>query len=120
MEIIAILAVLVLIWLFWQLVQAKRFTRFKQLISDELKDKVIADIKQELEDTRCDEYPNNNSHEEATIFYWTQYKSRILHAALAREIVDHQWLVNTNNLKNAQHLFFVERHYLPQPEKAET
>lgn len=115
MEIIAVLALLVLAWLIWQLVQAKRFTRFKQQISTELKDKVISNIKEELNDTRCDEFPNNECHEEATLLYWTQYKSRILHAALAREIIDHQWLERTGNLKNAQHLFFIERHHLPQP-----
>jgi len=118
MEIIATLASLALmslVWLTWQLVKAKRFTRFKQQIINELKDKVIADIKVELEETRCEEFPNNDSHQVATLFYWTQYKSRILHAALSRDIIDQQWLIETGNLRNAQHLFFIERQYLPLP-----
>ena len=113
MEIIVTLAVLSLVWLLWQLVKAKRFTRFKLLIANQLTEKVVADIKRELAETRCDDFPNNECHEEATLLYWTQYKSRILHAALAREIIDQQWLVDEGNLKNAQHLFFIERQYLP-------
>lgn len=115
MEIIATLALLSLIWLLWQLVKAKRFTRFKQQIDSELKDKVIANIIEELALTRCEQFPNNDCHQEATIMYWTQYKSRILHAALAREIIDQQWLVDTGNLRNAQHLFFIERQHIPLP-----
>ena len=115
MEIIATLALLSLIWLLWQLVKAKRFTRFKQQIDSELKDKVIANIIEELALTRCEQFPNNDCHQEPTIMYWTQYKSRILHAALAREIIDQQWLIDTGNLRNAQHLFFIERQHIPLP-----
>jgi len=86
MQIIVVLALAAMVWLIWQLIKAKRFTRFKQKIEDELKEKVIA---------RC------------------QYKSRILHAALQREIITEQWLRDSGNLRNAQHLFFVERQYLP-------
>jgi len=113
MEIIATLALLLLLWLIWQLVKAKRFTRFKAQIDRELKDKVIANILEELAKTRSEVFPNNECHQSATCFYWTQYKSRILHAALDREIIDQQWLKDTGNLRNAQHLFFIERHYLP-------
>ncbi|MBU2894408.1 hypothetical protein KO495_13940 [Colwellia sp. D2M02] len=113
MEIIALLALLALLWLIWQLVKAKRFTRFKQLIDRELKSQVIDNIIAELEETRSDVYPNNACHQEATIAFWTQYKSRILHAALQREIIDQQWLKDSGNLRNAQHLFHVERQYLP-------
>ena len=120
MEIIAILALLSLVWLLWQLVKAKRFTRFKQQIESELKDKVIANIIEELALTRCEQFPNNDCHQTATLAYWTQYKSRILHAALAREIIDQQWLIDSGNLRNAQHLFFIERQYLPLPSQAET
>ncbi len=113
MEIKAILASLSLLWLIWQLIKAKRFTRFKQQIDKELKEKVILNIKEELEETRCEQRPNNDYHQEATLFYWTQYKSRILHAALQREIIDQQWLTDNGNLRNAQHLFFIERQHLP-------
>ncbi len=111
MQIIAVLALATLAWLIWQLIKAKKFNRFKQQIENELKDKVIANILEELEETRSDIFPNNDCHIQATIFYWTQYKSRILHAALQREIVTEQWLKDTGNLRNAQHLFYVESRF---------
>jgi len=113
MEIIATLALLSLLWLVWQLVKAKRFTRFKRQIDTELKPKVVASIIEGLEETRCEQLPNNDCHQAACLFYWTQYKSRILHAALENDIIDQQWLIDTGNLRNAQHLFFIERQYLP-------
>lgn len=113
MEFIAILALASLSWLVWQLVKAKRFNRFKQQIEDELKERVINNIIEELNETRSELYPNNDSHQAATIFFWTQYKSRILHAALQREIINKQWLENSGNLRNAQHLFHIEQQYLP-------
>ena len=72
MQIIALLAIASLLWLIWQLIRAKRFTRFKQKIEDELKDKVIAHIIEELNETRSEMYPNNECHQEATLFYWCQ------------------------------------------------
>jgi hypothetical protein len=113
MQIIALLALASLAWLIWQLIKAKRFTHFKQKIEEELKEKVIASIIEELRDKRSEAFPNNNCHQEATIYYWCQYKSRILHAALQREIISEQWLKDSGNLRNAQHLFFVENKYLP-------
>jgi hypothetical protein len=113
MQIIAILALVSMAWLIWQLVKAKRYTRFKQRIEDELKEKVVASIIEELAEKRCTTFPNNDCHQEATIFYWCQYKSRLLQAALQREIITEQWLKDTGNLRNAQHLFYVEREHLP-------
>lgn len=107
------LALIPLLWLIWQLIKAKRFTRFKEKIAEELKDKVIASIIEDLEQSRCDIFPNNDSHKAATIYYWTQYKSRLLQTALQREIITEQWLKDSGNLRNAQHLFHVERQYLP-------
>ena len=112
MQIIVILAIASLMWLIWQLIKAKRFTRFKQKIEDELKDKVITSIKEELNESRCTTFPNNECHQAATLYYWCQYKSRILQAALQREIITEQWLKDSGNLRNAQHLFHVEREYL--------
>jgi hypothetical protein len=112
MQIIVILALASLLWLIWQLIKAKRFTCFKQKIEDELKDKVIESIKEELNNNRSETFPNNDCHQAATLFYWCQYKSRILHAALQREIITEQWLKDSGNLRNAQHLFYVERQYL--------
>lgn len=117
MQIIAVLALASLAWLFWQLIKAKRFTRFKQKIEDELKEKVIASIIEELCDKRSEVFPNNDCHKEATILYWTQYKSRILQAALQREIITEQWLKDSGNLRNAQHLFYIEKEYLPYFDK---
>jgi len=113
MQIIAVLALAAMAWLIWQLVKAKRFTRFKQKIEDELKDKVIKSIIDELTQNRSDIFPNNDCHQLATIFYWTQYKSRILHAALQREVITEQWLKDSGNLRNAQHLFYIEQQFLP-------
>ncbi len=113
MQIIAVIALISLVWLIWQLIKAKRFTRFKQRIEDELKDKVVTSIIEELNNSRSDVFPNNDCHKEATIFYWTQYKSRILHAALQREIITKQWLKDSGNLQNAQHLFHIENAFLP-------
>ena len=117
MQIIVVLALASMVWLIWQLIKAKRFTRFKQKIEDELKEKVIASIIEELCANRSEAFPNNDCHKEATILYWTQYKSRILHAALQREIITEQWLKDSGNLRNAQHLFYVERAYLPSSNK---
>ena len=119
MEIIATLALLSLVWLSWQLVKAKKFTRFKQHIGSELKEQVIANIIEELTLTRSEQLPNNDCHQTATLLYWTQYKSRILHAALQREIIDQQWLIESGNMRNAQHLFFIERQYLPLPSQSD-
>jgi len=113
MQIIAVLALAALAWLIWQLIKAKRFTRFKQKIEEELKEKVIASIIEELRENSSETFPNNKCHQEATIYYWCQYKSRILHAALQREIITEQWLKDSGNIRNAQHLFFVENKYLP-------
>ena len=112
MEIIIIIAFMALAWLIWQLTRAKRFTKFKMLIEQEIKPKVIAEILNELNKTRSDEFPNNEIHQQATILYWTQYKARILQAALQRGIIDKKWLEDTGNLRNSQHLFHIEQHRL--------
>lgn len=115
MELILLLAIFglgALAWLIWQLLRAKNFTRFKQTLEQEIKPKVIAHIIDELNETRSELFPNTQTHQEATIYFWCQYKSRILQAALEREIIDKQWLTATGNLRNSQHLFHVERHLL--------
>lgn len=109
MEIIVVIAVLFLAWLIWQLMRAKHFTQFKRLIVKELKPKVIESIIDEMVQTRSEQLPNSPSHQEATIRYWSASTGRILQAALMREIVDQQWLKETGNLRNSQHLFHVER-----------
>lgn len=111
-EIIIVLAALFLAWLIWQLMRAKHFTQFKRTIQSELKSKVIADIIEEMEQTRTTERPNTLIHQEATISYWSASSGRILQAALLREIVDENWLKETGNWRNSQHLFHVEAHLL--------
>jgi hypothetical protein len=113
-EFIIVVGVLFLLWLLWQLARAKRFTRFKHLIVTELKPQVIASIIEELEQTRSEQYPNNQAHQDATILYWSSSKAKILQAALLREIIDEQWLKDSGNLRNSQHLFYIEKHLMHQ------
>ena len=89
--------------------RAKHFTQFKRQIMQELKPKVIADIVDEMAQTRSEQLPNTPAHQEATISYWGASAGRILQAALMREIINEQWLKETGNLRNSQHLFHVER-----------
>ena len=111
-NIVFFFAIAVILWMAWLLVKAKRFTKFKQRIEEELKPKVIANILAELEENRSEVFPNNEAHQHATIYYWSQYKARILQAALQREIISTQWLKDTGNLRNSQHLFHVEQEHL--------
>lgn len=111
MEYLALIALCLWCWLIWQLVNAKRFTRFKTLLRTELKDRVIADIIRELDESRSAQLPNTDAHVQATIYYWTHYTVRILQAALQREIISEQWLKATGNWRNSQHLMSIERHY---------
>jgi hypothetical protein len=109
LEIIVVIAVLFLAWLIWQLMRAKHFTRFRRQVMQELKPKVIANIIEEMEQTRSEQLPNNSVHQEAAIYYWSASAGRVLQAALMREIIDEKWLKETGNLRNSQHLFHVER-----------
>jgi hypothetical protein len=111
-EVLILLPLAALLWLFWQLKQAKRFTAFKRVLEQEIKPKLVSHIIQELEQTRSELLPNNQVHKKATIYYWCQYKGRILQGALDREIIDNQWLKDTGNWRNSQHLFHIEQHLL--------
>ena len=111
-DIFTVFAGAILLWMAWLLVKAKRFTKFKQQIEQELKPKVVADIFAELSASRSELFPNNEIHQQATVYYWTQYKARILQAALQREIISQQWLKDTGNLRNSQHLFHIEQEHL--------
>lgn len=112
MEIIVILAVLVLVWFAWQLARAKRFTRFKRYIETELKPQVVANILADLEKNRSEQCPNGDAHQQATVYYWTECKARILQAALTQEIITEAWLKESGNWRSCQHLFFIEQHKL--------
>ena len=93
----------------WQLWRAKQFTHFKAYINNELKRKVIDDIKQEMILTRSETLPNNDCHQQATIVYWTASIGRILQAALMREIITDQWLKAHGYYRHSRHLFFIEQ-----------
>ncbi len=108
-EFFVVVAIAILFWFCWQLIKAKRFTKFKQCLELEIKPKVFSHIIDELNETRSTLLPNNEVHQQATLYFWGQYKVRILQAALTRDIIDEQWLKDTGNIKNSQHLFFIER-----------
>ena len=105
---ISIAALALLIWMAWLLFKAKQFTRFKRMIESDLKPQVIEKLTSELEQNKSNKTPNNDAHIKATIFYWCEYTSRILQAALAYQVIDQQWLIETGNLRNCQHLFHIE------------
>ena len=92
--------------------RAKHFSQFNQQIKQELTPKVIDSIIEEMAQTRCDKFPNTQVHQEATIAYWSASTARVLQAALMRDIIDEQWLKDTGNLRNSQHLFHIEQHLM--------
>lgn len=107
----ATLAIAILLWFSWQLFQAKRFTRFKKQVNEELKPKVIAHLRAQLEQERCEIYPNTDSHIEASIAYWSQYPVRIVQLAFAQKIIDQSWLEQTGNIRPCQHLYHVQHQF---------
>lgn len=109
--IITSLSLLFLFWIIWQFIQAKKFTQFKNFVNSELKEKVIVAIKNDLIEHRNDDYPNNQAHIDATIYYWTQYPIRILQAALKYEVIDEKWLIESKNIRNSQHLSYIQRQF---------
>lgn len=112
MEVIAIICWCVLLWLVWQLWQARRFNTFKKYVITELKPKVIEAIKDDLLKTRTETFPNNSTHQEATILYWSQYPSRVVQSALEFEVITEQWLKESGNLRHCQHLFHIEQSFM--------
>ncbi|WP_181901690.1 hypothetical protein [Thalassotalea euphylliae] len=114
MEILALAAAILLIWMAWQLYRAKSFNRFKREIMTSLKPKVLAHLEQRLIEERSELTPNNQAHIDASQFYWGQYPSRVLQAALHWQIIDDDWLVRTGNKRYSQHLFFVEQDKLAE------
>lgn len=99
-------------WLAWQLVKAKQFTRFKLYLIKDIKPQVKQSIIEQLHDERSDVFPNNEEHQKATCYYWTQYPVRVLQWALAHNILTEQQLKQEKQWRNCQHLFYVEQAYL--------
>lgn len=112
MEIIVVLAIGMILFLLWQLYRAKQFNRFKQRIESEITPQLIKHITTQLLASRCQLLPNTQAHIDASIIFWTCSKARVLQAALAQEIIDDNWLINTGNYRNCQHLFFIEKEFL--------
>jgi len=108
-EIFAVIALAIILWMVWQLFRARKFNHFKGVINRELKPMVIAQIKDNMIEYRSDIFPNCAAHEQATIYYWCQYPSRILQAAIVWQLIDKDWLRKTGNIRNYQHLFFIEK-----------
>lgn len=111
-EIFAIAAVMLITWMAWQLYRAKRFNRFKRQIITEVKPLVAKHVAQMLVESRDEQTPNTDAHIHACQYYWTQYVSRTLQAALHWQLIDEQWLKRTGNIRNCQHLFYIERNKL--------
>lgn len=109
MEVIAVLAAAALVWMSWQLYRAKQFNKFKQAINTELKPRVIAYLKQELVETRSELTPNTDAHIHASLYFWCQYPSRILQAAMRWQLLDEHWFEQTGYKRHCQHLFFIEQ-----------
>ena len=114
MEILAVAAASLLVWMAWQLYRAKRFNHFKREIMTVLKPKVLAHLEQKLISERSELTPNNETHIQACQYYWGQYPSRILQAAIHWQLVDEAWLSQSANNRYRQHLFFVEQDKLAE------
>ena len=112
MEIFVIIAVGLLLWMVWQLYRAKQFNKFKLLIEIELKPQLVDFLKNELIEGRNDLFPNSDCHIQASIDYWCRYKVRIVQFSLEKEIITKQWLEETNNTRNCQHLFHIEQQFM--------
>ncbi len=112
MDIFVVIAGSILLWMAWQLYRAKQFTQFKKLIEREIKPQIIEHLKVELAENRCETFPNSDCHIQASIAYWCQYKARILQCALTHDVINEQWLKDTGNYRNCQHLFHIERQFM--------
>ena len=109
LEIIAIAAVMLIVWMAWQLYRAKQFNKFKRQIMVDIKPLVEKYVAETLIENRSDSTPNTDAHISASQYYWTQFPSRTLQMALHWQLIDEQWLKRTGNIRNCQHLFYIER-----------
>jgi len=111
-EVVVVFALVALIWMIWQYHKARKFTQFKRMLVSEIKPKLFEAIKQDLTNNRSESFPNNDTHIAATLYYWGQYPARILQGAIIWEVVDEQWLKDTGNVRNSQHLFHIQQNKL--------
>ncbi len=108
MVVFSLLAISILLWLIWQLIKAKRFTRFCHYIEHNLKQEVAEKLVAEFMNPSS-QFSILKNEPARTVEFWMQYKVRILQAALLTDIINEDWLKQTNNVRNSQHLFFIDR-----------
>lgn len=112
MEILIILACSLLIFLSWQLYQAKRITHFKQWIDKELTPELTTKLTECLQKSRCATFQNNDVHIQASIYFWTQYRARVIQKALQLNIINKQTIIDMKYHRQCQHMLFIENEYL--------
>lgn len=110
-EVFATIAFFIIAFMVWQLYRAKQYNRFLRWLLAEVKPKLIERLTLELEQGRCDKFPNTDAHIEATILFYTQYKVRIFQAAYERELIGEEWLAVPANKRLAQHLMHKEQNF---------
>ena len=107
-EVFAILGIAIIAFMLWQLYRAKQYNRFLKWLSSDIKPQLIENIREELEQTRSEQFPNTEAHVEATILFYSQYRIRIFQAAFEREIISREWLAVPANKRLVQHLMHKE------------
>lgn len=107
-DIIVALAFALLIWMMWRLYQAKQYNKFIDWLNIEIKPQLLTAIAEELEDNRCDDFPNNECHQQAAMYFYQQYPVRIFEAAVKREIISEDWFLSKKNKRHASHLLFIQ------------
>ena len=110
-EVIIVLAIAVLLFMSWQLYRARQYNRFLDWLKRDIEPQVVNSLMVELEQSRSALFPNNEAHQQATIYYYTYKKVRIFQAACAREIISKEWLQVPANQRLAQHLMHSEQAY---------
>ncbi|QBY05340.1 hypothetical protein E2K93_13570 [Thalassotalea sp. HSM 43] len=113
--ILPLLALALLVWMSWRLVQAKRYNRFIDWLMTDIKPQLLSHVQQELVEQRCQQYPNNDCHIEASCHYYGQYPVRVLEAALQRDIITSDWIQQRQNKRHLQHLLFIQAAYRITP-----
>ena len=118
-EIITFLAIALLFWMAYKLYQAKQYNAFIDWLNSDVKEQLLAQLKQEMQQGRSEIYPNKDCHIELALHYYKQYPVRIFEAAFARKIISEQWLNKASNKRHASHLLFIQgSHRLINPAPA--
>lgn len=110
-DVIVVLAFALLIWMMWRLYQAKQYNKFIDWLNVEIKPLLLVKIAEELEENRSADFPNNECHQQAAMYFYQQYPVRIFEAAVEREIISKDWFLNKHNKRHASHLLFIQSLY---------